>query len=115
MADREQIRALHVLAYMLFRMGQEERAERIYKGLLALSAPEAPDRLACAGLAAIAIGRGDGASALGYLRPVLDGGVLSSKQAVFLFMKAQALRLEKRETEAKAALDGYLFLISENR
>ena len=32
-----QRRSLHVLAYMLFRMGQEARARKIYAGLAALA------------------------------------------------------------------------------
>ena len=115
MLGSDQKQTLHVLAYMLYRMGQEERAERLYRGLLALSETGQPDRLAKAGLAAIAIGRGDGASALEHLRPVLNNAVLSSRQAVFLFMKAQALWLEKREPEARAALNEYLFLASGKR
>ena len=112
-SDRRQ--TLHVLAYMLYRMGQEERAGRLYRGILAMSGDGQPDRLACAGLAAIDIGRGDGASALKNLRPVLSNAVLPSRQAVFLFMKAQALWLEKREPEARAALNEYLFLSSGKR
>ncbi len=115
MLGADQKQALHVLAYMLYRMGQEERAGRLYRGLLALSGSSRPDKLACAGLAAIDIGRGDGASALAHLRPVLSNVVLSSRQAVFLFMKAQALWLERRETEARAALNEYLFLASGKR
>lgn len=37
--NAEQRRALHVLAYMMLRMGQEERAGRIYAALAALELP----------------------------------------------------------------------------
>lgn len=105
-----QRRSLHVLAYMLFRMGQETRARRIYAGLAALSSGKKPDRKALMGLAAIAIENGEGAKALEYLRAAMEGAVLSSKHAALHFMKAQALWLEGRNAEAEAAKDEYLFL-----
>ena len=105
-----QRRSLHVLAYMLFRMGQESRARRIYAGLAALAPEDKPDRKALIGLAAIAIENGKGAKALEYLRAAMEGAVLSSKHAVLHFMKAQALWLEDRKAEAEAAKDEYLFL-----
>ena len=105
-----QRRSLHVLAYMLFRMGQESRARRIYAGLSALSSEKKPDRKALIGLAAIAVENGEGAKALEYLRSAMDGAVLSSKHAALHFMKAQALRLEGRNAEAEAAIDEYFFL-----
>ncbi len=105
-----QRRSLHVLAYMLFRMGQESRARRIYAGLAALSSEKKPDRKALIGLAAIAVENGEGAKALEYLRSAMDGAVLSSKHAALHFMKAQALRLEGRNAEAEAAIDEYFFL-----
>ncbi len=106
----EQTQALLVLAYLMFRMGREESAERLYKGLLALSENSRADADARAGLAAIAIEKGDGAAALAYLAPVLKNAALSSVQAVLLLLKAQALWLEKREAEARAALNDYLLL-----
>lgn len=105
-----QRRSLHVLAYMLFRMGQESRARRIYAGLAALSSEKKPDRKALIGLAAIAVENEEGAKALEYLRSAMDGAVLSSKHAALHFMKAQALRLEGRNAEAEAAIDEYFFL-----
>jgi hypothetical protein len=110
--NQEQRQTLHVLAFMFFRMGLMERAGRIYDGLRALSSPGQPDRLALAGLAAIALEKGDGATALGFLRQILGAGALPSRQAVFLLLKAQALWLEGRKEESRAALDEYLFLNS---
>ncbi len=110
--NQEQRQTLHVLAFMFFRMGLMERAGRIYDGLRALSSPGQPDRLALAGLAAIALEKGNGATALGYLRQILGAGALPSRQAVFLLLKAQALWLEGRKEESRAALDEYLFLNS---
>ncbi|MBQ3892348.1 MAG: hypothetical protein ACQGQP_00300 [Desulfovibrio sp.] len=106
--SKEQRQSLHVLAFMLFRMGQEERAQRIYDGLRALSVPGHPDRMALAGLAAIAIDRGDGAAALKFLDRVLDDKALPARRPAFVFMKAQALWLEGRKAEARAVLDDYL-------
>ena len=106
----DQKKSLHVLAYMLFRMGQEERARKIYAGLVSLAPEGKPDRNARTGLAAVAISRGEGASALEYLRAAMEGAALSSRRATLLLMKAQALWLEGRITEAQAARDEFLFL-----
>ncbi len=113
--SKEQRQSLHVLAFMLFRMGQEERARRIYDGLRALSSPGHPDRTALAGLAAIAIGRGDGGAALKFLDRAIEEGALPSRHAAFFFMKAQALWMEGRKAESRAALDEYLFLSNGGR
>lgn len=107
----EQKRTLHVLAYMMLRMGQDERAERLYAALAALAPEGRPDRHALTGLAAVAINRGDGARALDCLRAAMEGAALSSRRAALHLMKAQALWLEGREAEARAARDEYLFLV----
>ncbi len=109
--DRQQRRTLHVLAYMMLRMGQEARAGRIYAALAALAPQNEPDRLALAGLAALAIEEGQGSKALEYLRGAMGGRVLSSRHAVLHLMRAQAFWLEGRREEARAALDEYLFLV----
>ena len=106
----EEKKALHVLAYMMLRMGQEERAGHIYAALAALSPQGVPDRLALAGMAASALQRGDGAAALESLRGAMDGVPLSSRQAALLLMKAQALWLEGRKEEARSVRDEFLFL-----
>ena len=111
----EQRQALHVLAFMLFRMKREESARTIYDALSTLSPPGRPDILALAGLAAIAIDMGDGAAALHLLKPVLAKKALPARQSVFYLMKAQALWLEKRKDEARRALDEYLFLTGRER
>ena len=105
-----QKKTLHVLAYMMLRMGQEERAGRIYAALAGLASREHPDRLALAGMAAVAISEGRRAEALEHLRAAMSGAHLSSRQAVLHLMKAQAFWLEGRREEARAALDEYLFL-----
>lgn len=111
----QQRKALHVLAYMMLRMGQQDRAGRIYAALAALAPQNAPDRLALAGLAAVAISAGDGAGALEALRSAMSGAALSSRQAVLHLMKAQAFWLEGRREEARASLDEYLFLAGGGR
>ena len=112
--NRSQRQSLHVLAYMLFRMGQEDRAWKIYSGLVSLAPTNKPDRQALAGLAAIAIEKGKGAHALEFLRAAMEGAVLSSRHAALYFMKAQALWLEGRTAEAEAARDEFLFLKGNN-
>ena len=84
--------------------------EAIDEGLAALAPAHKPDRQALAGLAAIAIDKGEGAKALELLRAAVEGAVLSSRHAALYLMKAQALWLEGRITEAQAARDEFLFL-----
>lgn len=105
-----QRRTLHVLAYMMLRMGQIERAGRLYDALVHLAPEGSPDRLALAGAAAAAIGEENGAKALEALRGAMGGAALSSRKAVLHLMKAQALWLEGRREEARASLNEYLFL-----
>lgn len=103
--------ALHVLGYMLFRMGLFERSERVYKTLVKVAPQDAPDTLAHAALAAIAVQKNDGANALKELRFVLDGGVISDKKTPYLLMKAQAFWILERKDEAKSVIDEYLYLV----
>ena len=112
--SRNQRQSLHVLAYMLFRMGQEGRAWKIYSGLAALAPANKPDRQALTGLAAIAIEKGEGARALEFIRAAMEGAVLSSRHSSLYLMKAQALWLEGRTAEAEAARDEFLFLKGKN-
>ncbi len=107
--SRDQKKSLHVLAYLMFRMGQDERARRIYAVLASLAPEGRPDRQALAALASIAIDRGQGAEALAHLRGAMEGA-LPSRAAVLYLMKAQALQLEGREAEARAARDEFLFV-----
>ena len=104
-------RALSVLAFLLFRMGLEERAKRVYEAIAELSKPgDADHRLALTGLAAVAIEAGDGAAALAALRDVMKGRSLSTRDAALWLMKAQALWMQGRREEAAAARDEYLHL-----
>lgn len=111
----EQRQALHVFAFMLFRMKREDRARTIYEALRAMSPAGQPDLLALAGLAAISIDEGKGSEALNYLKPVLANPTEPLRHAVIHLMKAQALWLDNRKTEAKAALNEYLLLAGRER
>ena len=104
----EERRALHVLGYLLLRMGLYDRAGRVYAALVA--DPDQVDRLAHAGLAATELERGEGRTALEQLHAAMSGGALSSRQAALHLMKARALWMEGRKDEARAAVDEYLYL-----
>jgi len=105
----DQRRVLHVLGFMLFRMGLDERAGRVYAALAATEREDAPDRKAHAALAAVAIRRGDGEKALAELEKAMGGG-LSTRGAAMLLMKAQALWIAGRKSEARAAVDEYMYV-----
>ena len=56
----EQRQALHVLAFMLFRMKREESARTIYEALSSLAPSGQPDRLAPGRLAGLLPRTGEG-------------------------------------------------------
>ncbi len=104
-------RALDVLAFLLFRMGQGERAARVYESLAELSEPGSRDwRMAHQGLAAASIELGDGEKALAAVKAAMKGRTLSTKESALHLMKAQALWLLGRKEEARGARDVYLSL-----
>lgn len=108
---RDERKALSVLAFLLFRMGQEERARRIYEGIAELSEPGSADwRLARAGEAAVAVETGNGTAALAALRDAMKGAPLSTREAPLWLLKARALWLQERREEAIAARDEFLYL-----
>lgn len=103
--------ALSVLAFLFFRMGMDERARRVYEALAELSEPGTGDRrFAKAGVAAVAVESGDGEGALAALREAMAGGALSTKDASLYLLKARALWLLDRKTEAASARDQFLYL-----
>lgn len=113
---RDERKALSVLAFLLFRMGQEERAKRIYEGISELSDPGSSDwRLARAGVAAIAVETGDGTTALAALRDAMKGASLSTHDAALWLLKARALWMQGRHEEAIAARDEFLYLTGQAR
>ncbi len=103
LTDDERL-TLHVLAWLLLRMGLPERAGRVYAALA--DAEDAPDRRACAGLAAVELTRPDGdpAVALRWLNAALAGRAPSSREAGLHLMRAQALWRADRTDEARSAL-----------
>lgn len=111
---RDERKTLSVLAFLLFRMGQEARAKRIYEAIAELSEPGSADwRLARAGVAAIAVETGDGTTALAALRDAMKGASLSTRDAALWLLKARALWMQGRREEAKAARDEFLYLTGE--
>lgn len=113
---RDERRTLSVLAFLLFRMGMEDRARRIYDAIAELSVPGSADyRFARAGLAAVAVEAGDGAAALAALRDAMQGGQLSTRDAALWLLKAQALWQQNRREEAAAARDEFLYLTGRER
>ena len=98
--------ALSVLAFLFFRMGMDDRARRVYEALAELSKPGTGDRrFAKAGIAAVAV-----EGALAALREAMAGGALSTKDASLYLLKARALWLLDRKTEAESARDQFLYL-----
>lgn len=107
---RDQRQTLNVLGYLFLRMGQFDRAERIFSALAALD----PDDLwAQRNLAAIAVHDGNGASALRHLQAVMGGQSLSSRDAALHLLRAKALWLEGRKDEARRAVDEFMHLAGE--
>lgn len=109
MLDPQQRRTLHVLGYLCLRMGQMDRAARVFAVLAALPA-DVPDRQAYSGLAAVALDKGDAATALKHLYTAMEGEPLSSRRSALHLLRAQALWREDRKDEAKSAVDEYLYL-----
>jgi len=106
----EQCRALHILAYLMLRMGQWERARHIYATLVSIEDSTSPDTLAHAGLSAIAIQNEDGAGALAHLHIAMQDGVFSTRRSALYLMKAQGLWLEGRKDAAREAVQEYLYI-----
>ena len=103
--------ALSVLAFLFFRMGMDDRARRVYEALAELSKPGTGDRrFAKAGIAAVAVESVDGEGALAALREAMAGGALSTKDASLYLLKARALWLLDRKTEAESVRDQFLYL-----
>ena len=103
----EQRKTLHVLGYLFLRMGQFQRAKRIFSALAALD-PE--DRWARRNLAALAVQEGNGALALQHLQTAMDKEILSSRDTALHLLRAKALWLEKRKDEARRAVDAFIYM-----
>lgn len=103
----EQRTTLNVLGYLFLRMGQFERAKRVFSALAAL---EPDDKWARRNLAAICVQEGDGASALRHLHAAQEGEPLSSRDAALHLLRAKALWLEERTDEARRAIDEFMHM-----
>lgn len=103
-------KSMQVLGYLFFRMGLYEKAERVLKALLAMTENNPEDKNVFAILAVIAILNKNGMSALEYLENVFDETMFTGKKVALYLIKAQALWLEQRNSEAKNMLDYYLCL-----
>lgn len=105
--------ALHVLAYLWFRMGRLHSAERVFH-VLADSLPyDNLARKALAGLAAIALAEGDAATALRHVNAALEGNSTSSHMGFLYLLRGQALWLQDRHDEARNAVAQYLYFAGE--
>jgi Flp pilus assembly protein TadD len=107
MLNTEQHSTLGVLGYLFLRMGQFDKARRIFAALAALD-PE--DRWARRNLAAIDVHDGDASSALRHLQAALGGEALSSRDAALHLLRAKALWQEGRKDEARRAVDAFMHL-----
>jgi len=104
-------KTLSVLAFLLFRMGMQERAGRVYEAIAELSEVGSADyRFAQAGVASVAVELGDGAKALSAVREAIKGAPVSSAEAALYLIQAQALWLQGRKEEASASRDEFLYL-----
>lgn len=101
----DQASTLRVLGYLFFRMGQFERARRLFAAMAAL---DPDDRWAQRNLAAAALAMGDGAAALEHLRRAVNDGMLSTADAALHLLRARALWVEGRRDEARSAVEAYL-------
>lgn len=105
---------LHVLAYLWFRMGHLQRAERAFRVLA--DSPPCDDiaRKALAGLAAIALAGGDATTALLHVNAALEGNSTSSRMGFLYLLRGQALWLQGRHDEARNAMTQYLYFAGES-
>ena len=101
----DQQRALHVLGYLLMRMGQFRRVRKLAQALLAL---DAADTWARRYLAVACLETGDPDRALEELDRILDEGALPSRHAALHLLRARALWQAGRTGEARNALNAYL-------
>lgn len=105
---------------MYLRMGELERAGRLFAALIALAGERAGDsgtqvldsldRLAHASMAAVDLERDDPGAALDNLHKAMDGRVLSSREAALHLLRARALWRQDRRGEARQAVDAFIGL-----
>jgi len=118
--ERQHRETLLILGYMYLRMGELERAGRLFAALIALAgervgssgAPilDSLDRLAHASMAAVDLERDEPGAALDNLRKAMDARVLSSREAALHLLRARALWRQDRREEARQAVDAFIGL-----
>ena len=112
---KNQNTSLQVLGYLFFRMGLWDKAEHTFNALISLNSNEGSCPLSHAALAAIALERKNGSSAMQHLESAMKNVPISSKNAAFHLMRAKALWLEERNDEAKLAIEEYIYIIGSNK
>ncbi|PKN41828.1 MAG: hypothetical protein CVU60_08700 [Deltaproteobacteria bacterium HGW-Deltaproteobacteria-18] len=118
--QRQHRETLLILGYMYLRMGELERAGRLFAALIAVSgertgssgtpALDFLDRLAHASMAMVDLERDDPGAALDNLHKAMDGRVLSSREAALHLLRARALWRQDRREEARQAVDAFIGL-----
>ena len=118
--QRQHRETLLILGYMYLRMGELERAGRLFAALIALTGERAGvsgtqaldslDRLAHASMAEVDLERDDPGAALDNLHKAMDGRVLSSREAALHLLRARALWRQDRREEARQAVDAFIGL-----
>ncbi len=118
--QRQHRETLLILGYMYLRMGELERAGRLFAALIALagervgnsgaSTLDSLDRLAHASMAAVDLERDDPGAALDNLHKAMGARVLSSREAALHLLRARALWRQDRYDEARQAVDAFLGL-----
>ena len=118
--ERQHRETLLIRGYMYLRMGEMERAGRLFAALIAVSGERSGssgvlaldflDRLAYASMAAVDLERDDPGAALDNLHKAMDGRVLSSREAALHLLRARALWRQDRREEARQAVDAFIGL-----
>ncbi len=118
--ERQHRESLLILGYMYLRMGELERAGRLFSALIALAGTRAErtglpaldslDRLAHASMAAVDLERDNPGAALDHLHKAMDGLILSSREAALHLLRARALWRQDRRDEARQAVDVFVSL-----
>ncbi|WP_066858240.1 type III secretion apparatus assembly chaperone SctY [Halodesulfovibrio spirochaetisodalis] len=108
---KEQRTVIEVLGYTYLRVGEFDKAERIFKGLEAVYPDDMKNKRYLAYLSTV---KGDAASALSLLSECLDTGMMRSSDAPLLLIQAKALWSLGRKGESKDIFDRYLLLIDQH-
>ncbi|SIO28355.1 type III secretion apparatus assembly chaperone SctY [Halodesulfovibrio marinisediminis] len=109
--SKEQRKVIEVLGYTYLRVGQFDKAERIFQGLASLFSNDLKLRRY---LAYIATAKGDPASALSLLSECIDPVMMRSDDAPLLLIQAKALWGLGRQSESKDVFERYLLLVEQN-